>query len=114
MAAELHKLELILNVLTSGYSVLYMEPDGTVFRNPMLHLLSLQVHSSPHVMLEMVPVTTCIVFSAPVTDHLSLLHTNSCLRGSNLPAVTLMENSNPPALTGVCLALQWAHLHYGW
>ena len=42
-AAELHKLELILNVLTCGYSVLYMEPDATVFRNPMLHLLSLQV-----------------------------------------------------------------------
>ena len=47
MAAELHKLELILNVLTSGYSVLYMEPDATVFRNPMLHLLSLQVCSPP-------------------------------------------------------------------
>ncbi len=60
VAAELHKLELILNVLTSGYSVLYMEPDATVFRNPMLHLLSLQVHSSPHVMLEMVPATTAL------------------------------------------------------
>lgn len=51
-AAELHKLELILNVLTLGYSVLYMEPDATVFRNPMLHLLSLQVCSSPQTLPE--------------------------------------------------------------
>lgn len=43
MAAELHKLELILNVLTFGYSVLYVSPDTTVFRNPMDHLLSLKV-----------------------------------------------------------------------
>ena len=43
VAAELHKLELVLNVLTFGYSVLYLEPDTIVFRNPLQHLLSLQV-----------------------------------------------------------------------
>ncbi len=47
-AAELHKLELILNILTFGYSVLYLEPDVTVFRNPMPHLLSLQVCCPAH------------------------------------------------------------------
>jgi hypothetical protein len=30
-------------VLTFGYSVLYLEPDTIVFRNPLQHLLSLQV-----------------------------------------------------------------------
>ena len=45
VAGELHKLELILNVLMSGYSVLYLDPDAIVFRNPMLHLLSLKVCS---------------------------------------------------------------------
>ena len=56
MAAELHKLELILNVLTSGHSVLYMEPDATVFRNPMLHLLSLQVCNPPCTPLQTVKI----------------------------------------------------------
>ena len=46
LAAELHKLDLTLNVLTFGYSVLHVEPDA-VYRNPMRHLLSFKgVHSS--------------------------------------------------------------------
>ena len=97
VAAELHKLELILDVLTSGYSVLYMEPDSTVFRNPMLHLLSLQVRSFPCIILNTLRVTTALsslVFSAFMADFVIRLHTNSCLRGCNLPAVTLMENSD--------------------
>ena len=47
LAAELHKLELILSALTFGYSVLYVEPDTAVYRNPMPHLLSLTVGHSP-------------------------------------------------------------------
>ncbi|KAK9903476.1 hypothetical protein WJX75_006537 [Coccomyxa subellipsoidea] len=42
VAAELHKLELILNILTFGYSVVYVDVDTIFFRNPMHHLLSLQ------------------------------------------------------------------------
>ncbi|EIE22961.1 hypothetical protein COCSUDRAFT_41969 [Coccomyxa subellipsoidea C-169] len=42
VAAELHKLELILNILTLGYSVLYVDVDHVFYRNPMHHLLSLQ------------------------------------------------------------------------
>ena len=51
IAAELHKLELILNALTFGYSVLYVEPDTAVFRNPMPHLLSLTVGHSPALLM---------------------------------------------------------------
>jgi hypothetical protein len=43
LVAELHKLELILNSLTFGYSVLFVESNTAVFRNPMPHLLSLTV-----------------------------------------------------------------------
>jgi hypothetical protein len=43
VVAELHKLELILNILTFGYSVVYVDVDTIFFRNPMHHLLSLQV-----------------------------------------------------------------------
>lgn len=51
LAAELHKLELILNALTFGYSVLYVEPTTAVFRNPMPHLLSLTVGHSPALLM---------------------------------------------------------------
>lgn len=51
LAAELHKLELILNALTFGYSVLYVEPDAAVFRNPMPHLLSLTVGHFPALLI---------------------------------------------------------------
>ena len=49
LAAKLHKLELIHGVLASGYSAVYVELDTVFFRNPMQHLLSLQVchHPSP-------------------------------------------------------------------
>ena len=43
MVAELHKLELILNILTFGYSVVCVDVDTIFFRDPMHHLLSLQV-----------------------------------------------------------------------
>lgn len=43
LAAELHKLELILNILTLGYSVAYVDVDTMFFRNPMPILLSSQV-----------------------------------------------------------------------
>ncbi|CAL8465577.1 g5113 [Coccomyxa elongata] len=42
LAAELHKLELILNILTLGYSVAYVDVDTMFFRNPMPFLLSSQ------------------------------------------------------------------------
>jgi len=47
LAAELHKLELILNIVTLGYSVVYVDVDTVFFRNPMNHLLSLKVTPSP-------------------------------------------------------------------
>ena len=49
LAAELYKLELIHEVLAFGYSAVYVELDTVFFRNPMQHLLSLQVchHPSP-------------------------------------------------------------------
>ena len=40
-AAELHKLELLLNVATLGYAALWLDIDSIVFRNPLPHLLSL-------------------------------------------------------------------------
>lgn len=46
LAAELHKLELILNIVTLGYSVVYVDVDTVFFRNPMIHLLSLKVTPS--------------------------------------------------------------------
>ncbi len=47
MAAELHKLELILNILTLGYSVVFMDPDTVVYHNPMHHILSLEASRKP-------------------------------------------------------------------
>ena len=49
LVAELYKLEVIHQVLASGYSALYTELDTVFFRNPMQHLLSLQVcrHQGP-------------------------------------------------------------------
>lgn len=47
VAAELHKLELILNILTFGYSVIFMDPDTVVYHNPMHHLLSLKARTHP-------------------------------------------------------------------
>ena len=47
LAAELHKLELIHEVLAFGYSAVYVELDTVFFRNPMQHLLSLQVCHYP-------------------------------------------------------------------
>jgi hypothetical protein len=40
-AAELHKLELLLNVATLGYAALWLDIDSIVFRNPLPHLLAL-------------------------------------------------------------------------
>lgn len=40
-AAELHKLELLLNVATLGYAALWLDIDSVVFRNPLPHLLTL-------------------------------------------------------------------------
>lgn len=40
-AAELHKLELLLNVATLGYAALWLDIDSIVFRNPLTHLLAL-------------------------------------------------------------------------
>ncbi|KAK9826435.1 hypothetical protein WJX81_005445 [Elliptochloris bilobata] len=40
-AAELHKLELLLNVATLGYAALWLDIDSVVFRNPLPHLLAL-------------------------------------------------------------------------
>ncbi|CAK0786581.1 hypothetical protein CVIRNUC_009795 [Coccomyxa viridis] len=42
LAAELHKLELVHEVLAFGYSAVYVELDTVFFHNPMQHLLSLQ------------------------------------------------------------------------
>ena len=50
LATELHKLELVHEVLAFGYSAVYVELDTVFYRNPMQHLLSLQVYclASPY------------------------------------------------------------------
>lgn len=107
LAAELHKLELVHEVLAFGYSAVYVELDTVFFHNPMQHLLSLQVCHYPSpcslgIRLSLdpkIPASTlegvmgrmpceCILQPhSPLHDrsgqvNASQLHTNSCVRGS--------------------------------
>ena len=107
LAAELYKLELIHEVLTFGYSAVYVELDTVFFRSPMQHLLSLQVCHYPSLcslgtrlsLDPEIPARTlegligrmpCEYIVQPhrpldgrsVQVNASQLHTNSCVRGS--------------------------------